>query len=1487
MFFPRVSRLVIVFHFLLFPTFFAAALGAQEFQSSPLKRPSELVRLEHTTHPLTLRTSDAGRVQPDKALRRIMMLLAPSPDQQAQLARLLDDQQNPASPNYHHWLTAQEFAARFSPTDPSIQVVRDWLQQNDLTPGPVAAGKRWIEFSGTARQVETALHTELHYYTLAGKAYLANASDISLPSSVAAASRGVVSLNNFPRLPPHQILKGSAGRDARGQISPLLPNLTAAGQSNTYYLAPGDFAAIYNTKPLLSSGNDGTGVSIAVTAQSDIELTDVQTFRQIFGLKANDPNIIYSGPDPGFANATDSQEAMLDTEWAGAVAPGATIDLVIAGSTDTTNGVDLAAAYAVDNEIAPILTYTYGTCESALGSGNSFYNTLWQQAAAEGITVLVATGDNGAAGCDNATEGSPATQGAGVNGAASTPFNVAVGGTQLSDEGKGSTYWNAGNNADFSSAIGYIPEQAWNESCDPGQPATPTNCFFGSGNFTLLAGAGGASSLYSKPAWQSGPGVPADGARDVPDVSLASASDHDDIVYCNSLGGTPCQISGGNVVGLTLVGGTSASTPAMAGIMALVEQKAGTYLGQVNYTLYQLAKTNSCNSSTQTNPTAQTSCIFHDITSGNNSVPCAGGTSGCSSTQSGTNGILAGQSAGPGFDKATGLGSVNASNLANAWGSVKPAASQTTVKTSSTSFVHGTAITVSGSVSPASGSGAPTGDVSLKTDSYGDAGLLALANGVFTGSMNQLPGGHYNFFAHYAGDASFAASDSAQLALTVTPESSSTNLSLPELTGASAPYGSPLHVKVTVAGVSGAGSATGNVTISDNASIVGTYPLSADGGAYIPTGAGSPTSFAPGAHSLSASYAGDNSFNSSTSNLVSFSIGKATPQVILGANTLNINVGDSVGVHAVVISSAGFSATPATGTIQFTDNGSPILAPVPLQAGGLFGSQSQASAILPKLPAGSHVIGATYNAAGDQNYSNVASGDPQNEFEQTITVGPSSGVQTTTQLTVTAPVNLGDTAKFTVTVSPASASGSVAVWDAVGLRGSPANLSGGAVTIQLPWTQAGSTSVYAVYSGNSSDAPSSSTTVPFTVNKLAPQQVQLVVPAGAGLNKQISLNVTVAGRPSNSSLPYPTGFVEFWDSLNGGAPQLLSTQMLTVGGGNVAVFALRTKLALGSHSLHAHYRGDSNWLAADSATVAVTSSDFAVSVSPNPVIVAGGSAGSATVTVAPVGGFTGMVTLTCPTGGTAPPAGYSCTFSPSSIVDVTSGSVNATLNLTPMTSTASAVHQAALMQSPETSPFSGATNISRWSSMILVLHRDHSSWAILWLGIFAIVFALAFSRNKSIHLGMRIVPITAFSLAVVLAIGCGGGSGGGGGGGSNPVPSTTIISSSNLKVPAQSPVTFNVTVSSPGSPTGKVQLYVNGQVFGTAASLNAGSVVFASDALPTGLNVITAKYQGDANTLGSTSAPISQVITGTVALQITAAASGGASHTADFNVTVN
>jgi hypothetical protein len=1403
----------------------------------------------NTAPALTSFANDVGRVEPTRVLTRMVLLLSPAPEKQQALLKFLDDQQNRLSPGYHRWLAPAEFGARFGVADANTEAMRHWLQNSGFQVDPASQSKLWVEFSGTARQVESAFQTELHYYQWRGKTYLANATDIAIPAQFAELSRGVVSLNNFGKRPP-RLLPG------RTQVQ---PNLTAAGQSNVYYLAPGDFATIYNTKALLSSGIDGTGISIAITAQSQIVLSDVQAFREIFlSAQPNDPTYILSGPDPGVVGPVDVQEAQLDVEWAGAAAPGATIDLIVAGSTDTTSGVDLAAAYAIDNRIAPILTYTYAACEALLTpTQNAFYNALWQQAAAEGITVLVAAGDDGAAGCDPATGGIPASHGAAVNGAAATPYNIAVGGTQFAESADPAIYWGA-NSGNFASALGYIPEAAWNESCDSGQPVSQTNCVFGVGKFSLLAGSGGESSLYTKPTWQTGLGVPADGMRDLPDVSLAAAASHDDIVFCNSTSGAACQINAqGQAVGLTLVGGTSVSTPAMAGILALVEQKNGAYQGQINYTLYQLAQAHSCDSSAQTNPTAQNSCVFYDITAGNNGVPCAGGTPGCSSQQDGVNGELPGAAAGPGYDLATGLGSVNATNLANYWSSAALNATQTMLQLPA-NFTHGTPVMVSGSVSPVGGSGSPTGNLSLTTGTSGAAAdVLTLSSGAFSAMVSDLPGGAYNLAAHYAGDAMFAPSDSPAVAVSILPEASNSSVSISGLQGNAGTYGAPLTIIVNVVGLSGMGNATGSVTLTDGASTVGTFELTADGKVSIPFGGDSGNSFAPGIHSLIAAYSGDASFQSSTSPAAAFSISKGSPFVVVGANSSNVPTGQSLGVHAVV---SGSGTTVATGTVQFTADGATQGSPIVLQSGGLFGAQAQASAILTNLSAGTHLVGAIYDGSADANYSSVPAGTGPNEIAYSVLVGNPAGTKSITLLNITAqPKNLGDTGVFSVSVTPGSATGTVTLWDAVGPRAVAVPLSGGAATIQVEWPQGGATSVYAVYSGDANNAASSSASQSFSVQPGTPF-VALAVQGPSGALSQSTLNANVTGNLKDGTLASPTGLVEFWDSVNGAAPQLLTTLQLFPGAAGASVAATRVGLGSGTHSLHVHYGGDNNWQAADSPNAIAGGPSFSLSTVLGPVSFKGGAPGTATVSVTPSGGFTGTVTLTCPAANFAL-AGYTCSFSPAQVVITDGNAKSAMLMLTPAISAPAAA-------------FFWIPRATFWVA------------AGLWCFALATVVVLWRRRQTpvSAHVPVRAWAWTQASVTLVasLLLGCGGGSGGGGGGG-GLFPTTTTIAAQQFGIQ----LTVAVSIHTSGAtPSGAVNLVVDAGA-PVVQQVTAGMATFNVPPNPSvGIHTLDAQYSGDARNEPSDSGLQSSVLAGNTSVQISGS-SGQIAATTALPVSVN
>ncbi|WP_460594817.1 protease pro-enzyme activation domain-containing protein [Geomonas sp. Red276] len=566
---------------------------------------NDTVVLTGNTHPLA--RSPQGRAKVSLAPvnlpmeHMILSLQVPAAKQPA-LQKFLKEQKDPSSPNYHHWLTPDQFGAQFGPSAEDVKAVADWLTSHGFTVEEVGKSRTWINFSGTVNQVEVTFKTRMNTFTDGNRVFHANATDPSIPRGLADLVSGVVTLHNIPRQPKNNGLKAFASPQA-------VPNYTSG---SNHYVAPGDFATIYNVKPLYTGGVDGTGQSIAIVGRTHPSTSNWTTFRSKMGLPANTAQIIVNGADPGDLGASEDTEADLDVEWAGAVARNATIKFVTSKSTNSTDGVDLSAQYIVANNLAPVMTVSFGSCESDMGSTeNAFYNNLWAQAASQGITVLVASGDSGAAGCSSASVTSGSGQA--VNGLASTPYNIAVGGTQFNDAS--GSYWNSVSSTDMTSATGYIPESAWNESGTV------------SGGSGLWATGGGVSRVYAKPTWQAAPGVPQDGKRDVPDVALTAAGHDGYLIYSNG--------------SLGAVGGTSASSPAFAGVMALVVQKGGRQ-GNANPQLYVLGNNQYGSGGAK---------VFHDVTTSNNSVP---GVSGYSS--------------GTGYDLATGLGSVDAAALVANWG---------------------------------------------------------------------------------------------------------------------------------------------------------------------------------------------------------------------------------------------------------------------------------------------------------------------------------------------------------------------------------------------------------------------------------------------------------------------------------------------------------------------------------------------------------------------------------------------------------------------------------------------------------------------------------------------------------------------------------------------------------------------------------------------------------------------------------------------------
>jgi pseudomonalisin len=583
----------------------AVPLSGQGLRAVPglgfLPGGEDRLTLRGNVHPAVRDLMPLDRADPGLPMERMILSLRMRPEAKAQLEQLLVDQQDAASPRYHRWLTPDEFAARFGPSPSDLATVSGWLRDQGFTIDQVARGGMSIQFSGDVGRAEGAFRTPIMEYLVQGVKRQANAADPSIPAGLAPMVAGVVSLHNIPR------------KAANSGLRPLAPQYTYSDGS--HYLGPGDFATIYDVNPLYDAGIDGAGVSIAIAGRTHPNTANWQTFRTTMGLPDNPPAFILNGADPGDLGSDEDGEADLDVEWSGAVARNASIEFVCSKST-TTDGIDLSAQDIVDNKLADIINVSFSLCESALGSGNSFYNNLWQQAAAEGISVFVASGDSGAAGCDSPSSTSGTVQG--VNGMGSTPYNTCVGGTEF-NEGSGS-YWSLGSSPSFgtSSALSYIPEVVWNEAAASGADAG------------LWSSGGGVSELYPKPSWQVAPGVPGGDHRYVPDVSLSAAGHDGYLVYSTGSQGNRFYA----------VGGTSASSPSFAGLMALIVQKAGGAQGNANPTLYQLG-----------NAQYTTGIgVFHDITAGNNSVPG-----------------VAGFSAGTGYDEATGLGSVDATALLNNW----------------------------------------------------------------------------------------------------------------------------------------------------------------------------------------------------------------------------------------------------------------------------------------------------------------------------------------------------------------------------------------------------------------------------------------------------------------------------------------------------------------------------------------------------------------------------------------------------------------------------------------------------------------------------------------------------------------------------------------------------------------------------------------------------------------------------------------------------
>jgi subtilase family serine protease len=1403
---------------------------------------SNLTVLRGNTYYLASAEYDRGAAPASLPMSRMLLVLQRSPSQEAALEQLLDQQQDHSSPNYHQWLTPQQFGQQFGPSDQDIQTITAWLESHGFQLAPLSNGRTVIEFSGTVSQVEEAFHTAIHKYSVPTaegtlEDHWANSSDPSIPTALTPVVAGVRSLHNFSARAMNHFA-GAFHRDQRsGKILPAqllpIPQFTPGSGCGILGgpcegLGPFDLAAIYDVTPLWNAATpiDGTGQTIAIVGETDITPADWTTFWNMFGVATPKGllKIIVNGPDPGFQ--ADESEADIDTQWSSAVAKGATIDFVESESTEATLGVDLSAEYIVDNNLAPVMSESYGACELLIGTtGNTYYNALWQQASAQGITVFISSGDQGSAVCDRGEQS--AQDGLAVNGFGSTPYNVSVGGTDFNDLTTTGRYWSPTNNANQANALGYIPEVTWNDTCTNSeifpflQPPTTTaeqSCNNAEaqqdGFLGVAGGSGGVSNCtsstsnlrsscsggYAKPSWQSAPGVPTDGKRDLPDVSLFASNGFNNSFYiiCQS-DANGCNLSEGQFSGF---GGTSVSSPIFAGIMALINQKTGERQGNANYVFYKMAATasNSCNSSTVATGTTN-NCIFYDIRAGSTiAMPCTAGSPNCTVTSAGDPfGVLSGYSTTSGYDLATGLGSVNVANLVNQWstyaGQFKASKFSAFTLGPPTTITHGQAIPVAATVVPQAGTGGtPTGTITLIADtgaSASDQQAVQQVLGLDSGSLPAgttttfLPGGtHYNVTAHYSGDSTFAPSDSSPATVTVNPEASKTQaaiITLSPTNGAvtntnatSFTYGSFYILRSNVTNASGNLCApngnqlydcpTGTVTLQDtfNGS---TNPL--DGGTFALNGEGytedQPIFLLGGQHSILASYGGDASYTASSNSAAPdvVTVTKAPTTISLATSSNSIPTGGLVFLTAT-ISTQTFLPPAAPGTeypadnVQFLVGSTPMAGPVSYNSNASPSGTAQVTATFATspLPVGNSTITAQF--LGDTNYS-------ASPVSNSVTVDVM--IPTTTALTTSNPtVPLGSSVTFTAVVTPNQAGGPTMTgtvqFNANGINlGGAVALAGGQAHLTTTFLPSGGDLITATYSGDSNYS-SSSANIAQTVNQIS--TTTAVISSSNSIQQGTNVTFTATVTPAQTGGPGLTGNVVFTVNNGGiGTPSLVNGQaQLTT-----------SALPLGSDSISAQYTGDANYAPSTAAAalgVTVTPGpDFSVSFAPATVNVSspGGNA-STVLTVTGSNGYNGTITF-AQSSCSGLPFESSCSFSPATVT----GSGTTTL----MVSTTAPSWLV---------PLSRHISVGEWRT---------PAGAIPLLLLAVALFALATQARRR-RWNFIATGITLTLLIVIAA--CGGGGGGGGTGSTNP--GTPLATNQIITVTAKSGTTthtFNFTLN--------------------------------------------------------------------------------------------
>jgi hypothetical protein len=904
------------------------------------------VAIPNSKPPMNASASDLGAAPSSQVLSRMLLLLAPAPARQQALAAELASLQDSSSPHYRQWLTPPAFAQAYANSPSDVAAVTAWLESQGFTVATLPASLGWIEFSGTVAQVEQAFGAQIHLVATPGGARPALATGISVPGALAPLVAGLVSLDGVvsaPALTAPQPLAVSpadlAALTSPANAAALTPRLAAQLL---------DFASTSAD----TTNNRGAGETIAIVSRSNVNSADIAAFRSALGLPASPLAIALNGPDPGLAPGVtnDPAEATLAASWAGAAAPGAQILLAPAATTSATDGIDLSLAVIVDQDLANVAAVGYSACEASLSPAHqAFYAALYQQASAEGISIIAASGDSGAAACTPAGGTAPVTTGLAVNALASTPWNTVV----------GVAGYEAGGAAAGSTALA-----AWS----PVNAADPA-----------YAGGGGSSTLYARPGWQPIPaqlttgGITVTRNRFLPDLALPTAIDsgfNPGLAFCFS----SSTVSSGASTGCTLVrsGGSSAATAIFAGVAALIDQKYGAQ-GNLAPSLYA---------------TSRTGGVFNDVQQGTAQLPCAAGSAGC-----GAGGQI-GYTAASGYDLATGLGVPDVQQLVNRFAS--PAVAAVTPNVSLTvspvqannAYNPSSVVTFTARVVDPTGAGIPGGTVTISDLSNYD---ILTPDATLVSSGSTASGSKATFtlelssFYNYSGPktynlgifyndptGTYNSFDSSTL-LTVTSELSPTVLLITPSSNSPA-LGSSVTVTVTTSvGASGppAGSAppTGPVTLNVNGVALTPVSLSTTGGV---TSAAFTFQVTQTTNSIYASYPGDSNYSGTTTSPYTLTASRGTAAVVLTANSTTVGPGVGVVLTATVTPTtppvAGAEQNP-TGTVVFylgtTVVGSGTLTPSPNS------DSSTATLTLQTLPGGVDSLTAVYG--GDSTYGSATS----------------------------------------------------------------------------------------------------------------------------------------------------------------------------------------------------------------------------------------------------------------------------------------------------------------------------------------------------------------------------------------------------------------------------------------------------------------------------------------------------------------------------------